>query len=77
MVLTYLLACVFIFIAYTYSKSFQRQAQTKAKCAVLLSALFIAVAKWQAGLSMTTICVVFAVSLAVLSLFITLAQPQQ
>lgn len=77
MLVTYLLASGFIFMAYTYSKSFKQHAQTKAKLAVLLSASLIAVAKWQAGLSSTVVFFVFAVSLGVLSLFITLAQPQK
>ncbi|GEK08154.1 hypothetical protein HUZ36_16185 [Pseudoalteromonas sp. McH1-7] len=77
MLFTYLLACAFMFVANSYSKSCQPQGQTKAKCAVLLSATLIAAAKWQAGLSTTVIFFVFAVSLGVLSLFITLAQPQQ
>ncbi|PHI37241.1 hypothetical protein CBQ28_09515 [Pseudoalteromonas sp. GCY] len=77
MLVTYLLASGFIFMAYTYSKSFKQHAKTKAKLAVLLSASLIAVAKWQAGLSSTVVFFVFAVSLGVLSLFITLAQPQK
>ncbi|NKC20288.1 MULTISPECIES: hypothetical protein [Pseudoalteromonas] len=77
MLVTYLLASGFIFMAYTYSKSFKSHAHTKAKLAVLLSAGLIATAKWQAGLSSTVVFFVFAVSLAILSLFITLAQPQK
>ncbi|ASD68688.1 hypothetical protein [Pseudoalteromonas piscicida] len=77
MLVTYLLASAFIFMAYTYSKSCKQHAQTKAKLAVLLSASLIAAAKWQAGLSSTVVFFVFAVSLGVLSLFITLAQPQK
>ncbi|MCG9761624.1 MULTISPECIES: hypothetical protein [Pseudoalteromonas] len=77
MLVTYLLASGFIFMAYTYSKSFKPHAHTKAKLAVLLSAGLIATAKWQAGLSSTVVFFVFAVSLAILSLFITLAQPQK
>ncbi|WP_254663635.1 hypothetical protein [Pseudoalteromonas sp. BMB] len=55
MLVTYLLASGFIFIAYSYSKSFKPHAHTKAKLAVLLSAGLIAAAKWQAGLSSTVV----------------------